>query len=148
MTKKPLLICLLMIMVIFLLSACSVRHRVSNTASREYSKEVLTIDNIEKVQIYFLRPSVHIDVYISEELNADNEKLLLELTKEYVIVENMEVIARAVGWNDVIWSAVLEIRSVKEDLRLKVYEADYFKTTHADDHPEENIDAYKTWKEW
>ena len=146
--RKRCLFAFVIVIMVVLLTSCSVTHRISNQESKAYSKEALAIENVEKVVVSFTRPSVSIGVFVNENFNEQSETTLLELTKVYVTVGNMEKIAQKVKWNLEIISVLLEIKSAKSRERITVYEAEYFKAYNATDRSEKNIDGYKTWRQW
>jgi len=113
----------------------------------DYKSEILKNSSVKDIYLRFSRPSLWIEVQVSDSISDDEITKIFESTKSYVTVDNMNVIGKYVKWNAAISYVYLEIRNSSEGTLLKQYEAHYFKTYNASDNSPENIDGYKTWWE-
>lgn len=129
---------------LFVVSACSRTYTISNSETKAYKREVLSIDHVEKIKVYFRRPGVFIEVKVSEDISQKEIDRVLELTKGYATVSNMNKIAQQVKWNGEISDVYLEFFA---DQLVKRYVTHYFKTYDATDYSPENLDEYKTWSD-
>ena len=137
---------------VLLMPSCNVEKQVPISYCKDYNSEVLENGSVEGVSVTFSRPSLTIEVKVSDSISDDEIVKILESTKSFVTVDNMNAIAKRVKWNLAISSVYLDIRSINDktqnsDNLLGRYESFYLKTSNAMDHSPENIDGYKTWIE-
>lgn len=115
--KKPVLCILLILSVLMMATSCSIEHN----------------------------PAVIYKVSITKEPTQETLDTILEKVKSFTTVENMDEIARKVGWKQRVSQVYLRINTDKDDFIEHEYFSRYYKTAVVEDR-EDNIDAYQTWK--
>jgi len=144
--KKPVLCILLIMSVLMTATGCSIEHNVSTNSSRAFKKDLMGIsDAIKSVEISFRRPAVIYKVNMTKEPTQETLDTILGKVKSFTTVENMDEIARKVGWKQRVSQVYLRINTDKDDFIEHEYFSRYYKTAVVEDR-EDNIDAYQTWK--
>jgi len=128
------------------LTACEVKKNVPTSFFKEYKSDIMQHSNVKNVKLSFKRPAVMIEVYVTKVIDETEINKILELTKSYVTVENMNNIAKRVKWDREISRVYLRIINNADKSLLIYYGTNYFKTNDASDYTPDNIDEYKTWK--
>lgn len=146
--KKPVLCTFIIIILLAILTGCSITHRVNTNSSKALKKDLIKISEaVKSVDITFTRPAVTCGITMTREPSAEELNSILARVKSFASVENLDETARKVGWKDHVWTVYLTINT--DDNRESVehtYTAGYLKSSDQDDRSEDNIDAYRTWR--
>lgn len=146
--KNPALCTLIIIFLLTILTGCSITHRVNTDSSKALKKDLLKISEaVKSVEITFTRPAVTCRINMTGEPSPEELRSILARVKSFASVENLDEIARKVGWKDHIWRVYLTINTDdNEESAEHTYTAGYLKSSDQDDRSEDNIDAYQTWR--
>lgn len=121
---------------------------VNTGTVKEYIQNIQELsESINKVKVIFQRPDLFCQINISKEPSDEVIKAILLRTKEFITVENMNVISKEVNWNLEISTVHLTIKTDDGEGIEHEYYAKYFKTFDASNKSDENIEAYKKWYE-
>ena len=129
-----------------MITGCSVRHNVNTNSAKAFKKDLVGVtDTIKNVEISFIRPAVIYKVNMVKEPTQEALDTIIAKAKSFTTVDNMDEIARSVGWKQHVSQVYLRINTDKDDSIEYEYSANYYKTARVED-VEGNIDAYHTWK--
>ena len=141
-----LFICLILLCLGFIVSACNVEKKIPQVMYETYKTELMENSFVKKVKLSFIRPQLTIEAYVSSIVTDEDTGIVLDATKTFVTVDKMTDIAEyAKGGNPILYVSLKIFDN--DGLLLKEYMARYFKTSQASDFSPENIDGYKTWRE-
>ncbi len=144
--QKPIIYILSILLLLITMGGCSVTHNVNIKSAKAFKKDLVSVTNdIKSVEITFTRPAVTYKVKMVKEPKKEVLDAILEKAKTFTTVENMDEIAKAVGWKDRVTKVNLFIDTDNDDAIEYEYFTSYYKTAMVRD-TEENIDAYQTWK--
>ena len=136
----------IVIAIALLYSACSHSKVIPEKFYKEYKATVIENSSAESVSILFRRPALHIEVRVPELIDKDESVIILEITKAFATVDNINRIAEYAKWSP-LWDVYLTIVNGSDDTVIHEFYAGYFKTSDASDYSPENIDGYETWRD-
>jgi hypothetical protein len=136
---------LLLIIILLIVSGCSVTHRLNTKPIQALEKDLKEVsETIDSVKVTFTRPEVRFRINMSEEPTDEIVDTLVTKVKTFSTEANMDLIAKEVNWPDHIWDVNLVINTDDDDQTVEQeYTASYFKTSN--DQSNDNIDEYQTW---
>lgn len=139
-------IVLLLLVWTFVAAGCSVQKTVRGEPAKSYRDRVKALSaTVLKTDVTFTRPSLSIDITLSGEPDDDLSERILQETRSFVTVENMERLAENIGWGLEISKVRLSIRQKGNQAGERRYHARYFRTSDASDTSEANIEGYRIW---
>lgn len=134
------------IFIIMLICNCTPIRYVDTNPALTLKKDLREVSSsIVSVEIYYITPSVSIDIETNEEISDTVSELVLTEVKEFSTLENLDQIAYKYGWKDHINSVTLRIYPNHSHTHYYVYSARYFIINDDTNTSESNIDAYQTW---
>ena len=143
--KYFVMLIMLILAVLITISGCSITHNVNTDSTKAFKKDLMkATDTIKSVDITFTRPSVTYKVNMEKEPTQEVLDTILSKAKSFTTVENIDEIARKVGWLSRVSRVYIRINTDNDDAIEYEYYTSYFKTARAED-TEGNIDAYQTW---
>lgn len=131
-----------------ILAGCNVDEKVNTKEVKEFKKSILNINNTKKVEVLFNRPNLYINVISDETVNDDFINDILQETKSFITIDNIEKIKQELKWKIEISNVHVKIYEKNKNKLIQNSYLRYFKTSNASDKSEDNLELYQVWHKW
>lgn len=145
--KEYLLVSMIIIIVLFIFTGCSVTKIVKDEEVKEFTESILeSNEKIKALKFYYRRPGLYADLAYDGELNEKDIQNLIDEFKTLIDVEFMEKMGNkySKGAGPLHFGLYIHIDQIRDDSYKYLLTSRYHKEPIVNDDPD-NVDGYETW---